>query len=284
MNIYLKSYLDKLAEIKIETSEKPGLWANIRAKKKRGEAAAKPGDKDYPDKEQWSDLTKKAYGDQGTYSEDERWLEGGLPWGKTKQQAAKETKRFADEAKAQNLNLTFNSQGYGEGSMTPDEAISKILKTKTKEDLMEEEDLPYFYTLSTEEPKPGLFNFFSKRKPLDYDNHPLYKKKPGDKDDLNEKQYADLTKKAVAAWQRSEGKNPKGGLNAKGRASYKRETGGTLKPPVKDAKAGGERGKRRKSFCSRMCGMKKKLTSAKTSRDPDSRINKALRAWSCNCS
>ena len=49
------------------------------------------------------------------------------------------------------------------------------------------------------------------------------------------------------AWQREEGKNPKGGLNAKGRASYKRETGGTLKPPVK---AGDN--PRRASFLARM--------------------------------
>ena len=39
--------------------------------------------------------------------------------------------------------------------------------------------------------------------------------------------------------------------------------------------------KRRASFCARMRGMKKKLTSAKTARDPDSRINKSLRAWNC---
>ena len=36
------------------------------------------------------------------------------------------------------------------------------------------------------------------------------------------------------AWQRKEGKNPSGGLNKKGRDSYKRETGGTLKPPVRN--------------------------------------------------
>jgi len=41
----------------------------------------------------------------------------------------------------------------------------------------------------------------------------------------------------TAAWQRKEGKNPEGGLNAKGRASYKRETGGTLKPPVSASQA-----------------------------------------------
>lgn len=77
------------------------------------------------------------------------------------------------------------------------------------------------------------------------------------------------------AWQRKEGKNPKGGLNAKGRASYNRETGGNLKPPQPEG------GSRRDSFCSRMKGMKKKLTSEKTANDPNSRINKSLRAWKC---
>jgi|TARA_R100001163_G_C4991800_1_gene144112 hypothetical protein len=87
----------------------------------------------------------------------------------------------------------------------------------------------------------------------------------------------------TAAWQRKAGKNPKGGLNRKGRASYKAQTGGTLKPPVsrKQAKKSPKAAKRRKSFCARMKGMKKKLTSAKTARDPNSRINKALRKWDC---
>jgi len=77
------------------------------------------------------------------------------------------------------------------------------------------------------------------------------------------------------AWQRAEGKNPEGGLNAKGRASYKAETGGTLKRPQPEG------GARRDSFCARMTGMKKKLTSSKTANDPDSRINKSLRKWNC---
>ena len=79
-----------------------------------------------------------------------------------------------------------------------------------------------------------------------------------------------------AAWTRKEGQSPSGGLNKAGRASYKRETGGTLKAPTKSKTSS-----RRKSFCARMGGMKKKLTSAKTARDPDSRINKALRKWDC---
>ena len=76
-----------------------------------------------------------------------------------------------------------------------------------------------------------------------------------------------------AAWTRKEGKSPSGGLNQKGRDSYK---GGTLKAPTKSKTSG-----RRKSFCARMGGMKKKLTSAKTARDPNSRINKSLRKWDC---
>jgi hypothetical protein len=82
------------------------------------------------------------------------------------------------------------------------------------------------------------------------------------------------------AWTRKEGKNPSGGLNAKGRASY---TKGTLKPPVsaKQAKSSPKAAGRRKSFCARMRGMKKKLTSAKTANDPNSRINKSLRKWDC---
>lgn len=86
-----------------------------------------------------------------------------------------------------------------------------------------------------------------------------------------------------AAWQRKAGKNPEGGLNAKGRASYKRETGGTLKAPVskEQAKKSPKSAARRKSFCARMEGMKKQNTSSKTAKDPNSRINKSLRKWDC---
>ena len=80
-----------------------------------------------------------------------------------------------------------------------------------------------------------------------------------------------------AAWTKKSGKNPSGGLNEKGRKSYEAENPGSdLKRPSK--KVGN---KRRASFCARMKGMKKKLTSKKTANDPDSRINKSLRAWNC---
>ncbi len=88
------------------------------------------------------------------------------------------------------------------------------------------------------------------------------------------------------AWQRKEGKSESGGLNKKGVASYraanpgsKLKTAVTTKPSK--LKKGSKASKRRLSFCKRMKGMKKKLTSAKTARDPDSRINKSLRKWNC---
>jgi len=87
-------------------------------------------------------------------------------------------------------------------------------------------------------------------------------------------------KKKSPAWTRKEGQNEKGGLNAKGRASYNKATGGNLKPPAPKPKNDKDAA-RRKSFCARMSGMKKKLTSEKTRNDPNSRINKSLRAWNC---
>jgi len=77
--------------------------------------------------------------------------------------------------------------------------------------------------------------------------------------------------------------NPNGGLNAKGRDHYNRETGGHLKPPVSREEASHSEAKanRRSNFCSRMTGMKRKLTGSAKAADPNSRINKALRKWDC---
>ena len=75
-------------------------------------------------------------------------------------------------------------------------------------------------------------------------------------------------------------------MTSKGVAKYRKDNPGSklktavTKPPSQ-LKAGSKDAKRRKSFCARMGGMKKKLTSAKTARDPNSRINKSLRKWDC---
>lgn len=77
--------------------------------------------------------------------------------------------------------------------------------------------------------------------------------------------------------------NPEGGLNSAGRAHFKREEGANLKPPVsrEQAQKSDADAARRKSFCERMTGMKRKMTGSAKAADPDSRINKALRKWDC---
>jgi hypothetical protein len=87
----------------------------------------------------------------------------------------------------------------------------------------------------------------------------------------------------TAAWTRKEGKNPKGGLNAKGVASYRRENPGSklqtavttkpskLDPDSKDAK-------RRKSFCARMSGVKGPM---KDEKGRPTRKALSLKKWNC---
>lgn len=87
-------------------------------------------------------------------------------------------------------------------------------------------------------------------------------------------------------WQDKKYKSPSGGLTKAGVMAFRREhPGSKLQTAVttepSKLKPGSKAANRRKSFCARMGGMKKRLTSAKTANDPDSRINKALRKWNC---
>ena len=98
------------------------------------------------------------------------------------------------------------------------------------------------------------------------------------------KTFGNFMNEASAAWQRKEGKNPEGGLNAAGVASYRKENPGSklqtavttkpskLKPGSKDAK-------RRKSFCARSAGQMKMWPKA--AKDPDSRLRLARKKWNC---
>lgn len=272
-----------------------GLWDRIRAKKKRGEKPAKPGDKDYPDAKSWKKVTeiseKKAYGgDQDGFAYG-RWLEGGEPSmtkDYNKQTAANMTKDLAAAVKKHGGKLQFYSERYptAENTMSPEEAIKRILAAEAlnaqfadgmpNNYLLEYPQLPRRQAdkLLRKDPTAVIYKEFPAGE------HPLYdviRAKYLDKQSKQEK------KSSTPAWQRAAGKNEEGGLNAKGRASYNRATGGNLKAPVTESKPTGERAKRRSSFCSRMCGMKKHETGSKTKKDPDSRINKALRKWNCKC-
>ena len=84
-------------------------------------------------------------------------------------------------------------------------------------------------------------------------------------------------------WQSVNRKDKTDGLSQKAVDTYRRENPGSkLQTAVTEKNPDGKRAKRRASFCRRMRGMKSKLTSAETARDPDSNINKALRRWNCN--
>ena len=87
-------------------------------------------------------------------------------------------------------------------------------------------------------------------------------------------------------WQKVNNKDKTSGMSRKAVKAYRRENPGSkLKTAVttkpSKLKKGSKAAKRRKSFCARMSGMKKSRASAKTKRDPNSPINKALRRWNC---
>ena len=83
-------------------------------------------------------------------------------------------------------------------------------------------------------------------------------------------------------WQKVNRKDKTDGLSQKAVDAYRSENPGSkLQTAVTEKNPKGKRKDRRTSFCRRMTGMRSKLTSQKTARDPDSRINKALRRWRC---
>jgi hypothetical protein len=216
----------------VTEGDRPGLWDNIHAKRKRikagsGERMRKPGSKGAPSAQDFKDASESVT-------------------------EAKKGKIKGADGKACWDGYRYNGTTNGK-----DDCV-KIEEAEEMFDLIEDviEDIA---------------------KENNVDSDVIW-------EDLKDISDEDLFE--VAAWQRKEGKNPEGGLNAKGVASYRRENPGsklqmavTTKPSK--LKPGSKAANRRKSFCARMGGMKKRLTSAETARDPDSRINKALRKWNC---
>jgi hypothetical protein len=100
---------------------------------------------------------------------------------------------------------------------------------------------------------------------------------------VKKEEYSNWREELFEDWQKVNRQDRTDGLSQKAVDAYRRENpGSNLQTAVTEKKPKGKRAKRRASFCRRMKGMKSKLTSAKTARDPDSRINKALRRWNCN--
>ena len=219
----MKTFKQVREEVKSVTEgEKPGLWANIHAKRERikhgsGEHMRKPGSKGAP--------TAQAFKDSAT----------------------NEAANLAQQA-----------------------AIAINMKKNHKKPKSEEFEAEELFDLIED-----VIEDIAKENNVDSDV--IWE----DLKDITDEELLE-----VAAWQRKEGKNPSGGLNQTGVNSYRREHPGshlqtavTTKPSK--LKPGSKAANRRKSFCARMGGMKKRLTSAETARDPDSRINKALRKWNC---
>jgi hypothetical protein len=100
---------------------------------------------------------------------------------------------------------------------------------------------------------------------------------------IKKEEFSDWRNDLGEDWQSVNRKDKTDGLSQAAVDAYRRENPGSkLQTAVTEKNPKGKRAKRRANFCRRMKGMKSKLTSAKTARDPDSRINKALRRWNCN--
>jgi hypothetical protein len=263
-----------------------GLWDRIRMKRERGETPAKPGDKDYPDAKSWKKVTtsgeKQASGnpilaylasmdfpvcpdpsDFEILDDDD----GGLSKASAQKNIDARLKLLAKHEGGQSAPVFVGDKPY------IDVNGKRLPITLTQ-----------FYD-GVEMLAPGDTNNVQFALPeelqtLALNNTPIYSGRG------NKNQIGMLHQKQAStpAWQRAAGKNDEGGLNAKGRASYNRATGGNLKAPVTESNPKGKRAKRQNSFCARMCGMKRHETGSKTKKDPDSRINKSLRKWNCKCS
>ena len=233
---------------------------------KHGKGAIMGEELDSKDKPHVKDLVKKLRGGSKTHAkqaddlekavnEDIKRDEYGDPVGGPK---------ISKKQKAKNL-----------ASNTPDEQHT----TTTSEEKLDEKCWPGYE-------KKGMKTMFGKR-------YPNCVKKKVKKEEFSnwrdEVGYEDKdsSKKIDEDWQKVNRKDKTDGLSQKAVNAYRKENPGSkLKTAVtkdpKKLKKGSKSAKRRLSFCRRMKGMKKKLTSAKTSRDPDSRINKALRRWNCS--
>jgi hypothetical protein len=278
-----------------------GLWDRIRAKRERGGKPAKPGDKDYPDSKSWKKVTSiskevankpktaaYAVGKKQASSTLESLLNNKLLLGSLKGGLMGGAAGAISAEKGKILRGALRGATFGVPVGLLSAAGGKALKGFSDTELAYGGKpvgaLPGYQQVlhRAAEPTGAILGALAG---MPLGAHMLAKTdKEFEKADQREKDTKKEKQAGSPAWQRSAGKNDEGGLNAKGRASYNKATGGNLKAPVTESNPKGKRAKRQNSFCSRMCGMKKHETGAKTKSDPDSRINKSLRKWNCKCS
>jgi hypothetical protein len=296
-----------------DVTEGKGLWANIRAKKRRGERPAKPGEKGYPktlDIEEGLKQARKNVGASkcwpgkvatGTKMKDGEEVPDCRPIKEESGMVRYCPKCAKDETKSEckygpkywemyslpsslssvamsNPNYHANSphpgnmpEGYDhEHSMARSELSTIVSAAKRLRKKMKGEGNIEAWVQS------------KITKAADYlDAAADYV----DSGEMKTEEYSNWRGDFGLSedWQKVNRKDKTDGLSQAAVNAYRKENPGSkLQTAVTEKKPKGKRADRRSNFCSRMSGMKSKLTSAKTARDPDSRINKALRRWNCN--
>jgi predicted RNA binding protein YcfA (HicA-like mRNA interferase family) len=254
-------------------TKKPGLWANIHAKQERikhgsGEHMRKPGSKGAPTKQDFINSQTEEFVDEKT---------NPFSIGRTHRDISSHIKKLGWSLERNKGDHEIYSHPKSQNKIAIPRHKGKDIPPGTIRDIMSKMNVEEQYT-GSEKVSKNSNDPSSRFKGTDSLTNVYKKETPG--------QVVKRVIKEVAAWQRKEGKNPEGGLNKKGVESYRKEHPGshlqtavTTKPSKLEPNS--KAAKRRKSFCARMKGMKARLTSAETARDPDSRINKSLRKWNC---
>lgn len=325
-------------------AKKKGLWANIHAKRKRGEAPAKKGDKNYPEtldieegsmktarKNVGADKCWDGYKAKGTKKKDGKTVPNCVKEAKSLTQFCAEAAIASEKDKEKRLKKIKELERLMKAAQAPKE-LSDVGKNTRKEsidiedadgnafvevvDLIKPESMTGWRQQVAEVldmKKAGMgevvkdfyksdapqFKGKSKKKrqqmaiAAKLQSEAVYGGKEAEKKAAYEKQLKKMLPKRAfdqmgneidprsgkkleeAAWTKKEGQNKNGGLNEKGRKSYERENPGSdLKAPSK--KVGNPR---RKSFCARMKGMRKRQKPSNNT--GDDRLSKSLRAWNC---
>lgn len=303
--------VDKILDEVLGEGKKKGLWDNIHAKRKRGERPAKPGEEGYPKTLDIDEDLKQARKNVGASKCWDNKKIGNSP---TKMKGGKEVPNCVAKENVSIEDLNGNTFAEVVDIIKPEpikgfksqvteatriqaqtgNVIAVTLswrgkyyslkiffpqvKTPTRKEITDELQKVYpgcaviHHTSSEIQSGQPLIQIgLQGGSSGTFGPNKKYVKPYGEQVEFDED------------WQSANRKDRTDGLSQKAVNAYRRENPGSkLQTAVTEKNPSGKRAQRRKNFCSRMSGMKKRLTSAETARDPDSRINKALRRWNCN--
>jgi len=297
-----ETLVDKILDEVLEEGKNKGLWYNIEKKRKSGKRPARPGEKGYPktlDIDENLEQAKENVGASKCWTGKKLGnpptkIKGGKevpncvakedvtiedlngntfaevvdiikpePIKGFKSQVTEATRLQAQTGNVIGVTLSWRGKYYGLKMFFPQ------VKTPTRKEITDELQKVYpgcvviHHTISEIQPGQPLIQVFGPQggsfgKPGPSKN---YVKTMGEDIEIDED------------WQKVNRQDKTDGLSQKAVNTYKRENPGSkLQTAVTEKNPTGKRADRRSNFCSRMSGMKDKLTSAKTARDPDSRV------------